>query len=183
MSATSVRTIANESLGWSIGLSVLMILAGLLAIALPQVAGFTVSILVGWLLILSGVAHLVFGWATRSVGSGLIWELCLGLLYVGIGFYVWLHPLAGLAALTLFLAAYLFVEGVLELIMSFAVRGLAGSWWLLFDGIITLILAILIWRAWPSSSEWVIGTLVGISMLFSGVTRLMISMAARNAVA
>jgi uncharacterized membrane protein HdeD (DUF308 family) len=75
------------------------------------------------------------------------------------------------------------MEAVLELILSFRLRPLAGSNWLLIDGIITFILAVLIWRSWPSSSEWVIGTLVGISMLFSGAARLSLSLAARRAVA
>jgi len=70
----------------------------------------------------------------------------------------------------------------LEFILSFRLRPLPGSGWLLFDGIITLILAIMIWKTWPSSSEWVIGTLVGISMLFSGISRLMLSLAARRLV-
>jgi uncharacterized membrane protein HdeD (DUF308 family) len=48
------------------------------------------------------------------------------------------------------------------------------------DGIVTLILGLLVWRQWPSSSLWVIGTLVGISMIFTGATRLMISLAARR---
>jgi len=93
-----------------------------------------------------------------------------------------MNPLVGLASLTLALAVYLFVEGVLEFILSFRLRPLPGSGWLLFDGIITLILAIMIWKTWPSSSEWVIGTLVGISMLFSGISRLMLSLAARRLV-
>ncbi len=70
----------------------------------------------------------------------------------------------------------------MEFILSFRLRPLPGSGWLLFDGIITLILAMMIWRTWPSSSEWVIGTLVGISMLFSGISRLMLSLAARRLV-
>jgi uncharacterized membrane protein HdeD (DUF308 family) len=90
------------------------------------------------------------------------------------------RPVGGLASLTLALAIYLFAEGVLELILSFRLRPMPGSRWLLFDGIITLILAVMIWRTWPSSTEWVIGTLVGISMLFSGISRLMLSLAARS---
>ena len=89
------------------------------------------------------------------------------------------HPAVGLASLTLALAIYL-LEAVLEFVMGFTLRPLAGSGWLLFDGIITLILAVMIWRTWPSNTAWVIGTLVGISMLFSGVSRLGISVAARS---
>jgi uncharacterized membrane protein HdeD (DUF308 family) len=182
MSATSARTIAKESVGWSIGLSILMILAGVLAIVIPQAAGLAVSLLVGWLLLFSGVAHLVFAWYARGAG-GILWELLLGILYLFIGGYVLTRPVAGLATLTLALALYLFFEGVLEFVLSFQLRPLPGWGWLLFDGIITLILAVMIWRTWPSSSEWVIGTLVGISMLFSGITRLTISLAARSLVA
>jgi uncharacterized membrane protein HdeD (DUF308 family) len=182
MNGSSIRTIVKESIGWSIGLSVLMIVAGLLAIVLPPAAGVAVVFLVAWLLIVSGGAHLVFAWYTRTTG-GFVWELLLGILYVFVGAYVLLHPVAGLASLTLALAIYLFAEGILEFVLSFLLRPMPGSRWLLFDGIITLILAIMIWRTWPSNTEWVIGTLVGISMLFSGVCRLMVSMAARRLVA
>lgn len=130
----------------------------------------------------SGAAHLVFAWHTRTTG-GMLWELLLGILYIFIGAYLLLHLVAGLASLTLALAIYLFAEGVLKLILSFRLRPMSGSRWLLFDGIITLILSVLIWRTWPSSTEWVIGTLVGISMLFSGISRLMLSLAARDLIA
>jgi len=179
MTTSSLGTIAKESVGWSIGLSVLMILAGILAIVIPPAAGIAVLAVVAWLLMLSGAVHLVFAWHTRSAG-GMVWELLVGVLYIFVGAYTLLHPVAGLAALTLFLAIYLFVEGVLEFILSFSLRPMPGSNWLLFDGIVTLVLAILIWRSWPSSSEWVIGTLVGISMLFSGAARLSLSLAARH---
>src|ERR1700693_1877977 len=179
MSDPSVGTIVKKSVGWSIGLSVLMIVAGLLAIAVPQAAGIAVNILVAWLLVFSGAAHLVFAWHTRTTG-GMLWELLVGFLYIFIGAYLLVHPVAGLASLTLALAIYLFAEGVLELILSFRLRPMPGSSLLLFDAIITLVLAIMIWRTWPSSTEWVIGTLVGISMLFSGVSRLMLSLAARS---
>lgn len=183
MNATSISasTIVKKALGWSIALSILMILAGCLAIAIPVAAGIAINLLVAWLLIFSGGAHLVFAWHTRSSG-GLVWELLLGVVYIFVGGYLLMNPLVGLASLTLALAVYLFVEGVLEFILSFRLRPLPGSGWLLFDGIITLILAIMIWKTWPSSSEWVIGTLVGISMLFSGISRLMLSLAARRLV-
>ena len=72
---------------------------------------------------------------------------------------------------------------MLELALSLLLRPMPGSGWILVDSIITLILAVMIWRTWPSSTEWVIGTLVGVSMLFSGVTRLMLCSAARRVVA
>ncbi len=179
MSATSAATFVKQSVGWSIGLSVLMIVAGVLAIALPMAAGITINLLVAWLLVFSGCTHLVFAWYTRSAG-GLLWELLVGALYLFIGIYLLVHPVAGLLSLTLALAIYLFLEAILEFALGFKLRPLPGSSWLLFDGILTLILAVMIWRAWPSSSEWAIGILVGVSMLFSGTSRLMLSLAARS---
>jgi uncharacterized membrane protein HdeD (DUF308 family) len=86
----------------------------------------------------------------------------------------------GLTSLTLALAIYLIAEAVLEFILAVRLRPMPGSGWLFLDGIITLVLAIMIWRMWPSSALWAIGLLVGISMLFSGVSRLMLSIAARH---
>ena len=151
MSITSPVRIAKESLGWSIVLSILMILAGSLAIVMPPAAGLAVAIVVGWLLVFSGVAHLVFGWHTRSAG-GFVWELLLGILYILVGAYVLFQPVAGLESLTLALAVYLFAEAILEFILSFRLRPMLGWGWLFFDGIVTLILAILIWRTWPSNT-------------------------------
>jgi len=181
MGTTSVAGFVKKSVGWSIALSVLMIVAGILAIASPLAAGLAVNIIVAWLLVFSGAVHLVFAWYRPSTG-GLIWEVLVGILYIFIGGYLLMHPVTGLASLTIALAMYLFLEAILEFVLGFTLRPLPGSGWLLVDGIVTLILAVMIWRTWPSSTGWVIGTLVGISMLFSGTSRLMLSLAARSVV-
>ena len=179
MNAVAAPSIIKQSVQWSIALSVLMILAGLVAIASPAAAGIAVNILVAWLLVISGAAHLIFAWHTRTT-RGFLWELLVGLLYLFTGIYLLMHPVAGLASLTIALAIYLTMEAILEFAMGFMLRPLPGTGWLLFDGLITLILAAMIARSWPSSSEWAIGTLVGISMLFSGTSRLAISLAAKR---
>jgi uncharacterized membrane protein HdeD (DUF308 family) len=181
MNATSVAGFVQKSVGLSIALSALMILAGILAIASPMAAGIAVNLLVAWLLVFSGATHLVFAWYTRTAG-GFVWELLVGILYILTGAYLLRQPLVGLASLTFALAIYLLLEAILELILGFLLRVFPGARWLLFDGIVTLILAVMIWRAWPSSSGWAIGTLVGVSMLFSGTSRLMLSLAARSVV-
>ncbi len=179
MSTTSTIPIVKESIGWSIVLSVLMIIAGFLAIAIPAAAGIAVNLLVGWMLVFSGGAHLVYAWQTRH-NRGFVWELLLGILYFGIGGYLLINPISGLVSLTLALSFYLWLEGVLEFVLSYFLRSMPGAGWLLFDGIVTVILAFMIWRTWPWSTEWAIGTLVGVSMLFSGVSRLMFSLTARR---
>ena len=103
MCAAPISSIVKESLGWLIGLSILMIVAGILAIIVPPAAGVAVVILVGWLLVFSGGTHLVFAWKTRTTG-GFVWELLVGILYIVVGAYLLLHPVGGLASLTLALA-------------------------------------------------------------------------------
>jgi uncharacterized membrane protein HdeD (DUF308 family) len=81
----------------------------------------------------------------------------------------------------LVLASLFLVEGIFDIALFFQVRSAQGSGWILFDGIITLLLGLMIYRQWPSSSTWAIGTLVGVSMIISGVTRVMLSLAVRSA--
>jgi uncharacterized membrane protein HdeD (DUF308 family) len=179
MSDTSVETLVKRSVGWSVAISILMMVAGLLAVALPQLGGIAVSLLIAWLLIFIGATHFLFGWQARNAG-GMVWHILLGILDIAVGAYVLIRPVAGLATFTLMLAIYLVVRGIVEFILSFQLRPMRGSSWLLFDGFISVILGIMIWRTWPSSTEWAIGTLVGISMFFAGFSRLMISLAAKR---
>src|SRR5713226_1424822 len=179
--ANSMTADVHKATTWSIALSVLMIAAGVLAICVPVIAGVAVTAIVGWLLVFSGLLHLAFAWRAGRTGA-VLWEILLGIVYGAIGFYLLASPVAGLASLTLAIAIYLLIEGVLEFILSFQLRPAPGSGWLLADGIVTLVLAVMIWSTWPSSAVWV-GTLVGISMFFSGITRLMLSMAVRRIVA
>lgn len=167
---------------WSIVLSVLMVAAGLLAIGLPLIAGIAVTAIVGWLLLFSGLFHLAFAWRAGRPGA-VLWQILLGLVYGVIGFYVIARPVAGLESLTLAIALYLFIEAVLEFVLWSRLRDVPGRGWLMVDGFVTLVLAVMIWSTWPSSAVWVVGTLIGISMLFSGITRLMLSIAARRVLA
>jgi uncharacterized membrane protein HdeD (DUF308 family) len=177
--ANAIRSGIHRATTWSIVVSILMIVAGVLAICVPLIAGVAITAIVAWMLIFSGLLHLAFAWRAGSAG-GVVWEIVLGILYGVIGFYMFYSPVAGLASVTLAIAAYLLIEGVLEFVLSFQLRPAPGSSWLLFDGIITLLLAVMIWSTWPSSAAWVVGTLIGISMFFSGTTRLMMSLALRR---
>jgi len=176
---STLSALAPKAINWSIALSILLIIAGFIALFIPFVSGVAITLIFGWLMILSGITHFIFAFKTHTRG-GLIWEILIGIVYLFTGVYLILHPLDALLALTLILACYLFIEAVVEFIQFFQLRPRHGAGWLLVDGIITLILAIMIWRSWPASSVWVIGTLVGISMIFSGFSRLMLSLAAKR---
>ena len=181
MSATpsTFSGLVPKAINWSIALSVLLIIAGLFAILVPSISGIAITLVFGWAMVFSGITHFIFAFKTHTTG-GRIWELLVGAVYVFTGFVLLLHPLDSLLVLTLVLAYYLFFEAIVEVIQYFQLRPRHGAVWLLVDGIITFILAVMIWRAWPVSSVWVIGTLVGISMLFSGFSRLMLSLAAKR---
>jgi uncharacterized membrane protein HdeD (DUF308 family) len=166
--------------GLFIGSSILMVVVGILAIALPLAAGIGISIFVSWLIFLTGFAHLVYAFAARGVG-GFAWRLLLGIFYIAGGLYLAFHPGLSLVSLTLVLAFILFAEGLMQILAYFSLRALPGSGWILFDGIVTLLLGLMIWLSWPSGSAWAIGTLVGINFLLSGVTRLSYGGAVRKA--
>jgi uncharacterized membrane protein HdeD (DUF308 family) len=174
-----MTTEVHKAATWSIALSVLMIAAGALAICAPAITGVGVTALVGSLLVFSGLLHVGFAWGAGRAGA-VVWEILIGIVYGAIGVYMLASPAAGLASLTLAIAFYLLIEGAVELALSFQLRAAPGNGWLLVDGIITLALAVMIWSTWPSSATWVVGTLVGISMFFSGITRLMLSLAVRR---
>jgi uncharacterized membrane protein HdeD (DUF308 family) len=150
---------------------VLLIILGLFAILLPFVAGIAITAFIGWLLLFAGIAHLIYSWHSRSTGGG-IWQVLISILYLFVGFYLIFHPARGLVTLTLLLASYFVVEGVIELVLYFRLRSSHRSGWFLWDGVITLLLGVLIWAHWPFSSVWVLGTIIGISLLISGFTRL-----------
>jgi len=181
MDGVAIRGIAQKSIGWSIALSVLLIVMGLLAIAAPLVAGVAVTSVVGWLIVFGGVMHLVFAWHVRGAGE-YVWELLVGVLYLVVGEFVVWHPLAGLVGLTVVLGSYLLAKGIFELVLGFRLRPVPGSGWLLVDAVISLVLAGMIWWHLPSAAAWVVGTLVGFGILFSGISRLALSLAAKRVV-
>ena len=167
---------------WSIVLSVLMIAAGAVAISLPLMTGIAVGAVIAWLLLFSGALHVAFAWRGHGA-AGVLWEILVGLAYGAIGIFLLRHPVVELASLTLAVAIYLFVEAILEFVLWFQLRTSPGSAWLLIDGMITLVLAVMIWGTWPSSAAWVVGTLVGISMFFSGISRLVPALVGRRRLA
>lgn len=158
---------------------IVMLICGIAAIALPWASGLGVVIVVGWLLLLGAVSHLFLAFHTHSVG-GVLWQILLALIYGAAGVFMLMNPLAGLVTLTLVLAIFLLMEAVFETALYFQVRGRVNAGWILFDAIVTLLLAILVWSQWPSSSLWFIGTLVGISLIFSGISRMTLASAMRR---
>ena len=169
----------KKAAGWSMVCAILMFVCGILAISLPLASSIGIVMLLSWLILFAGMSHLVFAFQSHNAG-GFIWKILLAVLYIAAGIYMLMHPLLGVVTLTLILGIFFLLEGIVEIAFYFFMHGFRNSGWVLFDGIVSLILGAMIWRQWPSSSVWVIGTLVGISLMFIGLSRFMLSMAVRR---
>ncbi|HZR58918.1 MAG TPA: DUF308 domain-containing protein [Terriglobales bacterium] len=174
----TINTAQRQASRSSVLLAILLIVFGILAIALPMMASIGVVRVLSWLLLFGGIAQLVY--ALRSEGIGqTTWKFLVAILYIAVGGYLLANPLLGLVSLTLLLAMFFFLEGAMDIVtFAWTQRG-DGSGWLLLHGVVTLLLGFMIWRHWPSSSLWTVGTLVGVSMLLTGMTRFMIAINAR----
>lgn len=165
-----MRRVPSFSKGWA----VVLIILGFLALALPLEAGIAIAIAVAILVIAAGVIHLAGTFGARTTGA-FFWGLLIGGAYLIAGVYLLVHPKLSLISITLFLAVLFLVEGIFHIATYFQIRKSPGAGWLLFDGVVTLILAFLIWRSWPVSAVWAVGTLFGVNLLMSGFARLMYS--------
>jgi len=133
-------------------------------------AGVSISVAVGAVLMLAGFAYGTLAFAAFRT-STFLWRLLVGFVFAITGLYMLMHPGVALVTLTLIVAVAFAVEGVAEIISYFSLRVLPGAGYLLFNGLCSLLLAFLIWQSWPSSSAWAIGTLVGINLITTGITR------------
>jgi uncharacterized membrane protein HdeD (DUF308 family) len=179
MAQQTPSDVVRQASTWSIVWGVLLIVLGAMAVGSPMIAAVAVNVVVAWLIVVAGVAHLALAFHARGAGS-VIWRVLVGLAYVAFGVYLIAHPVIGVASLTLVLGSLFLVEGILDIALFFQVRTLGGASWILLDGIVTLLLGLMIYLRWPSSSAWAIGTLVGVSLIISGVTRVMMSLAVRK---
>lgn len=173
-------TAVNERRGWFMALGILMIVLGMVAIGAPFASGIAVDLLVGWLLVISGVAHGIHAFKASGWRGVVIQFLC-GLLYLGVGVMMIVHPVAGLLALTVTVLVYFVASGIFKIILAVRVEHLPQRGWVTVSGVLSLVLAIYIGGQFPDGALWLIGMLVGIEMLFSGWAFVMIAWAARSA--
>ncbi|MEE9158863.1 MAG: HdeD family acid-resistance protein [Gammaproteobacteria bacterium] len=165
--------------GWFLALGIVWIILGTTAIIAPYIATLTIELLVGSLFLVGGIAQLVQAFTGRNWKGFALHTLGAILAVVAGGLLLW-SPLGGVITLTLLLIAYFIADGVFKIMLAFQVRPELNWGWLLFSGIIAMILAGLIWANFPGSAAWAIGLLVGINMIFGGWTLVMLAMAARS---
>jgi uncharacterized membrane protein HdeD (DUF308 family) len=163
---------------WFVALGVSMVVLGILALGSVVIASLATAVVIGALLILSGVAEMVGASWCRG-WSGFFLHLLSGLLAVVVGFLFIRAPVGALLALTLLVTSLLMVEGIFKIVAALSYR-LYGWVWTLASGLIDLVLGVLIWQGLPASALWVIGLFVGINIIFRGVDWIALGLALRS---
>jgi uncharacterized membrane protein HdeD (DUF308 family) len=167
---------------WYIAYSIIMILLGLFAIAAPMVATLAVGLTVGWLLLFGGVSGLFAVYSAGRSAPGFGWNLLIAIVYVLAGLSLVISPIAGVVTLTIILAAYLLAGGIARILMAFGYRSnVPTAWgWVLFSGLVDVLLAVIIISGMPGTAIWVLGLLVGVNLLMMGISILMVALAVRR---
>ena len=156
---------------WLVVTAILALLGGAAAIVVPAVATLTMTLFIGWILVYAGVVMAIHAWTQRAADR--TWERALqALLALVIGVYMVLFPGAGALSLTLLLIIWFVLSGGLQLAAARQLRGLPGAGWMLFGGVLAIVLAVLIALDLPSSAAWAIGLIVGVNLIFWGTRAL-----------
>jgi len=159
----------------------IMILLGFFAIGEPMVATIAVALFAGWLFLFSGIIGLL-GLFTARRAPSLWWAVAWSLLGIVVGLYLIWRPLAGVLSLTLAVAAYFGAQGVMQIITALSHRRSIPSWgWMLFGGVVNILLTVIILSGWPGTAEWTLGLLFGINLLVWGLSLTMTALACRTA--
>ncbi len=161
---------------------VVLVVLGATAIVIPPLATLAVTILFGWLFLVSGVMGLFTTFWMRQA-PGFWWSLISAVLGIVVGVLLLAAPLSGAVTLTLVLVAFFIVEGIVSIMFALDhKRELSGQWgWMLVSGIVDLGLSAMILAGLPSSAAWAIGLLVGINMVFGGTALIVMALHARRA--
>lgn len=176
-------------------LGITLLICGIVAVTFPFISSMGVIIVIGAALIVSGVSLVVSSfWSGKW--SGFFLQILVGVFYIVAGFTIFDAPLKSLVVFTLLLAAFFIVIGLLRIITSLVERH--PMWgWSLFNGLVTLVVGVIIYRhcrpneiaqglndgnltILGNSWLWVIGLLVGIDLLFNGLSWIMLSLAVRR---
>ena len=158
---------------WLSAIAVLMIVLGAVAITFPFFVTLTSTLLFGWLFIVAGIGQIIYAFQSRGAGK-VIWKLVLGLLYLLAGIFIVVNPLAGTLALTLMLGITIFIQGAIQVVLAFQLRRTSAHWgWILVSGLVGILCGIFIGSSFPFSAVWLIGTLLGVDLIFDGVWMLL----------
>jgi uncharacterized membrane protein HdeD (DUF308 family) len=170
----------RENLGWFTALGLAMIVLGLIAVSTPFLASVALKRLVGAIFVVGSVIHVIHAFRSWK-WSRSVPEFLLSVLFFVAGFILLVYPIEGLITLTAFLAAFFVVEGVFKVIEATRLRPVSNWGWLLVSGLVSVFLGIIIWAGLPMTAFWAIGLIVGIDLIFGGISMIMVSVSMRAA--
>jgi len=161
---------------------IVLLILGVLAVIVPSVATIAAEVLVGWLLLVSGIVGLIATLRMRSA-PGFLWSLLSAIIGITAGIVLLRWPLSGAVSLTLILTIFLLIEGIASIFFAFEhKRELSGRWgMMLFSGVIDLLLAGMILSGLPGTAVWAIGLLIGVNLIFGGAALIAMALHARGA--
>lgn len=157
--------------------SIMLLIAGIVGIALPQFLSMAIAIFAGWLMIIAGSIAFYITW-NGFRNNWLVWLKPFSLIVIGL--LILLHPIAGTAALGLILAIYFLIDGFAGIGSAWQMRPYNGWKWLMFNGVLSIVLAAVFIIGWPFTSAWIIGLFIGISLFVDGLSLLMLGLAANT---
>ncbi len=171
---------ARRASSASFALGLLLAMLGIFAVMSPLFTGVAVNTLLGLLLFGGGIIQIVIAFQSETFGKG-VFRFLFGALTVVAGVAVMGSPAEGLSVLTIILTAYFLGSGIADIFMSFKVPAGEGKGWMLFSGIVTLLLAGLIIAKWPVSGVWAIGLFVGIRFIVNGMMLMALAITGKQA--
>jgi uncharacterized membrane protein HdeD (DUF308 family) len=174
------RRYLAENSGWFLTLGIVLLLAGGAAIVFPWVFTVAAKVALGWIFLVGGVVLVLHALSMRG-WTGFLWSLLIGLLYVVAGGWLAFFPFTGIVTLTILLAALFLAEGALEVILALQVRPHEGWGWLLLSGLVAIAVGVLIAAELPGSAVWAIGLLVGVNLISTGASFVVLALAGRRA--
>jgi len=179
MSTQSLTYDVKKRSVWSMAMGVLTAVLGVFLILYPFATAMITTVLLGWVLILVGIAQFIFALHTQTIGNFLL-KILLGILYAIAGIALAFLPIEGVIVLTGVLGTLLLIQAGLLTVNAFQMKPLDGWGWYVADAAASLLLGVLIFAKWPNSSLWAIGTLVGVAVLIGGISRIIIAAKIRS---
>lgn len=158
---------------------ILILILGLLAIALPTLFTLKIALILGVLLLIIGFVKVFTSFKTKEV-PGFLYSLLIGLLYIVVGALMLRNPIAGVLTLTFLLICFFIIDGVAKIFLGFTMRNLPNWGWIIFSGVLSLIMAGIIFGGWPETALWVIGLLLGINFVFYGISLISLALSLKK---